>query len=68
MSKKVWIIMDSWSEEYHGETSMGYVNSVYEDYNEAVKAQEDLVKYIKKHFPNCFYANWIVERMSYYAK
>lgn len=68
MKKKVWIIMESWNEEYHGTISMGYVNSVFEDYNEAVKTQEDLVKYNKKHFPNDFYDNWIVERILYYAK
>lgn len=68
MLKKVWIIMESWSEEYHGKTSMGFVNSVYEDYNEAVSAQEYLVIDNKKYFPNCFYANWIVGRTLDYAK
>ena len=68
MEKKVWIIMESWSGEYHGTISMGYINSVYENYDEAVKAKEDLMKYNKKSFPNDFYANWIVERMLVYAK
>lgn len=68
MKKKVWIIMESWSEKYYGPNSMGYVNSVFEDYNEAEKNREVLVKYNKKCFPNDFYANWIVERMLYYAK
>lgn len=68
MEKKVWIIMESWSEEYYGTISMGYVNSVYEDHDEAVKTQEDLVKYHKKCFPNDFYANWIVGSMLQYAK
>lgn len=68
MEKKVWIIMESWSEVYQGSISKGCVNSVYEDYNEAVKAQEDLVKYNKKCFPNAYYTNWIVERMLHYAK
>lgn len=68
MEKKVWIIMESWSEVYSGSISKGYANSVYEDYNEAVKAQEDLVKYNKKCFPNDWYTNWIVERMLHYAK
>ena len=68
MEKKVWIIMESWREECHSAVSMGFVNSVYEDYKEAVKAQKVLVKYHKIHFPNDFYANWIVERMLFYAK
>ena len=66
MKKKVWVIMETWKEEDQG--FMGFVNSVYEDYNEAVKAQKILVKYNKKCYPNVFYANWIVERMLFYAK
>lgn len=68
MKKKVWIIMESCSEKYHGTLSMGYVNSVYEDYNEAVKARKDLVKYNKKYFPKDFYTNWIVGAILHYAK
>ena len=68
MEKKVWIILESWNENNHGAVSMGYVNSVFEDYNEAVKAQEHLVEYSKKCLPNEFYTNWIVERMFHYAK
>ena len=68
MEKKVWIVMESWREECHSAKSMGYVNSVYEDYNEAVKAQEHLVKSNKKCFPNDFYTNWIVKRSLHYEK
>lgn len=68
MEKKVWVIMESWSEEYYDAICMGYVNCVYEDYNEAVKAQENLVKFNKKNFPNDFYTNWIVEKELHYEK
>lgn len=68
MEKKVWVIMESWSEEYDGTISMGCVNSVYEDYREALQAQENLEKYNKRCFPHDFYSNWIVERIFHYAK
>ena len=65
MKKKVWIIMESWEEE---NLTMGYVNSVYDDCKEAVKAKKILAEYNKKCRPNVFYANWIVEKTLYYAK
>lgn len=63
MAKKVWVIMESFNEDFHGTISMGYVNTVYMDYNEAVKGAEELVKYNKKCFPKNFYTNWILERV-----
>ena len=68
MDKKVWVLMESWNEECQGVSSMGYVNSIYEDYNEAVRAQGDLMGFNKKNFPKDFYACWIVERLLHYAK
>ena len=68
MEKEVWVLMESWDEKYQGVRSMGYVNTIFEDYNEAVRAKENLVGFHKKNFPSDFYANWIVEKKLYYAK
>lgn len=68
MKRKVWIVMESWSKELSETFSMGFSNSVYGDYSEAVKAKENLMEFNKKYFPNDFYTNWIVESMLYYAK
>ena len=65
--KKVWIIIESFNEDYQGVGSPGYVNCVYEDYNEAVKIAEDLVENNKKYFPKDFYTNWLEERVFHYA-
>lgn len=68
MVKKVWIVMECRREDFHSASSMGCVHSVYEDYDEAIKAQEDLMKYNKKCFPNDFYTNWIINRWFHYEK
>ena len=60
--------MESWNEECQDVSSMGYVNSIYEDYNEAVRVQGDLVGFNKKSFPKDFYTCWIVEKLLHYAK
>lgn len=68
MDKKVWVLMESWNEECQGVCSMGYVNNIFEDYNEAVMAQKALLEYNIKNFPKEFYTNWIVKRLLHYAK
>lgn len=67
MEKKVWIIIESWDENYKTVGSKGYANNVFEDYNEAVIAAEDLVEYHKKCFPKDFYTNWLEKRVLHYA-
>lgn len=54
--KKVFIIMEAFKEGYCPD---GYVNTVYEDLEEAKKAARDLKEYSKNEE---YYKNWIIER------
>lgn len=54
--KKVFIIMEAFKE---GCNLDGYVNTVYEDLEEAKKAARDLIEYSKNEE---YYENWIIER------
>ena len=54
--KKVFIIMEAFKEGYCPD---GYVNTVYEDLEEAKKAARELEEYSKNE---AYYKNWIIER------
>ena len=54
--KKVFIIMEAFKEGYCPD---GYVNTVYEDLEEAKKAARELEEYSKNEE---YYKNWIIER------
>lgn len=54
--KKVFIIMEAFKKGYNPD---GYVNTVYEDLEEAKKAAQGLIEYSKNKE---YYENWIIEK------
>lgn len=60
--KTVFVLMESFNREFHGNLSMGYVSIVSENLDELRKIARDLIKYNAKNFPDDYYTNWIVER------
>lgn len=55
--KKVFIIMEAFKEGYCPD---GYVNTVYEDLEEAKKSAQELIENAKDEE---YYKNWIIERV-----
>lgn len=55
--KKVFIIMEAFREGY---CTDGYVNTVYEDLEEAKKSALELKEHAKNE---AYYKNWIIERI-----